>query len=441
MPKNNIKIMKKILATMSILAFSAGIVNISEAAIGRIPSISSRNHDTMQGRQGRNNDRFNNNDSRNNNRRNENQAPAPKEDNHENINANAVQSPEPRVESNRGNNNSRIGNRRNENNSRRMETPAKIVRDIDRTHDATYDEDDRYRAERESYYENDGNGRIVDHQIETIDDRHRASATESDRERGRETIINRYEGEDKYGNKKNDERGITVVVNNNIPIENNVKVDVKTENINENDNDIMLENKNNITSTNTNNNDNNNTNKTEANISGGSAGGIIANSKLNSIPKKLLGDLNHDNRVDDADINMLIDFHFENKGVVKQEEGDITGDGKINLYDILRLIEIVYDDVLQDEATKKRRENIEKRLEEANKKQETTKKRLKGDLNKDGLLNEDDVNLLKDAVFYDRNDFTLKEADFNNDGEINIVDVVRLIECVYDGKTLGYIDD
>ena len=47
---------------------------------------------------------------------------------------------------------------------------------------------------------------------------------------------------------------------------------------------------------------------------------------------------------------------------------------KINLYDILRLIEIVYDDVLQDEATKKRRENIEKRLEEANKKQETTKK-------------------------------------------------------------------
>lgn len=44
-------------------------------------------------------------------------------------------------------------------------------------------------------------------------------------------------------------------------------------------------------------------------------------------------------------------------------------------------------------------------------------------------------------MFYDRNDFTLKEADFNNDGEINIVDVVRLIECVYDGKTLGYIDD
>ena len=41
MPKNNIKIMKKILATMSILAFIACIVNISEAAIGRIPSISS----------------------------------------------------------------------------------------------------------------------------------------------------------------------------------------------------------------------------------------------------------------------------------------------------------------------------------------------------------------------------------------------------------------
>ena len=266
MPKNNIKIMKKILATMSILAFGAGIVNISEAAIGRIPSISSRNHDTMQGRQGRNNDRFNNNDSRNNNRRNENQAPALKDDSNENINANAVNSPEPRVESNRGNNNSRVGNKRNENNSRRIETPAKIVRDIDRTHDATYDEDDRYRAERESYYENDGNGRIVDHQIETIDDRHRASATESDRERGRETIINRYEGEDKYGNKKNDERGITVVVNNNIPIENNVKVDVKTENINENDNDIKLENKNNITSTNTNNNDNKNENESKVEV-------------------------------------------------------------------------------------------------------------------------------------------------------------------------------
>ena len=247
------KFLKRIIAIMSIAIFSTGIVNISEAAIGRIPSISSRNHDTMQGRQGRNNDRFNN-DSKNNNRRTENQAPAPREDRLENINVNDVQPHEPRVESNRGNNNSRIGNRRNENNSRRMETPAKIVRDIDRTHDATYDEDDRYRAERESYYENDGNGRIVDHQIETIDDRHRASATESDRERGHETIINRYDDEEgrrgSQGSRSSrDNGGITVVVNNNIPIENNVNVDVKAENKNENKNDIKLENNNKVTST------------------------------------------------------------------------------------------------------------------------------------------------------------------------------------------------
>lgn len=64
----NKKLMKKLLAVMSVVAFGASFVNLSEAAIGHIPSISSRNHNTMQGRQGRNNDRFNN-DSRNNNRR------------------------------------------------------------------------------------------------------------------------------------------------------------------------------------------------------------------------------------------------------------------------------------------------------------------------------------------------------------------------------------
>ena len=101
------RFLKRIIAIMSIAIFSTSIVNISEAAIGRIPSISSRNHDTMQGRQGRNNDRFNN-DSRNNNRRTENQAPAPREDRLENISVNDVQPHEPRVESNRGNNNSRI---------------------------------------------------------------------------------------------------------------------------------------------------------------------------------------------------------------------------------------------------------------------------------------------------------------------------------------------
>ena len=300
---------------MSVVAFGASFVNLSEAAIGHIPSISSRNHNTMQGRQGRNNDRFNN-DSRNNNRRTENQAPAPREDRVENINVNDVQPHEPRVESNRGNNNSRIGNRRNENNSRRMETPAKIVRDIDRTHDATYDEDDRYRAERESYYENDGNGRIVDHQIETIDDRHRASATESDRERGHETIINRYDDEEgrrgSQGSRSSrDNGGITVVVNNNIPIENKVNVDVKAENNNENKNDTKLENNNKVTSTNNNSNDNDNTNKTEANVSGGTAGGASPESKPESKPTQkdlCVADVNGDGEIDIYDPVAILNY-------------------------------------------------------------------------------------------------------------------------------------
>ena len=358
------KLMKKILAVMSVVTFGTSFVSISEAAIGHIPSISSRNNDIMQGRQGRNNDRFHHND-RNNNRRNENKAPAPREDDHENTNINDVQAREPRVESNNRNNNNRIGNRQNENNSRRIETPAKIVRDIDRTHDATYDEDDRYRAERESYYENDGNGRIVDHQIETIDDRHRAGATESDRERGRETIINRYESEDKYGNKKNDERGITVVVNNNIPIENNVNVDVKAESNNENINDIKLENKNDITSTNNNNNDNDNTNRTEANISGGSTDGKKEESKpaptpdpvpnptpapapnpaptpepKPSNPKAIWGDVNSDGKIT-ADDHQLLLKYLQEKITADDLDlcvADVNGDGEIDIMDPVTIL-------------------------------------------------------------------------------------------------------
>lgn len=336
----------------------------------------------MQRRQGRNNDRFNN-DSRNNNRRNENQAPAPREDSHENINVNDIQSHEPRVESNRGNNNNRVGNRRNENNSRRIETPAKIVRDIDMTHDATYDEDDRYRAERESYYENDGNGRIVDHQIETIDDRHRVSATESDRERGRETIINRYEGEDKHGNKKNDERGITVVINNNIPIENNVDVNVKAENNNE----INNANKNNI----------------------------YARDKKESKPLKRWqkGDVNRNGILDENDIELVKKMVI---GELKYDElADWDNNGHITVTDLA-------GEKQQVDKAVKEREN-------------KNPKKLWGDINHDGVINQIDEDIALDIyTSEDKNFSKYPDADIDGNGIFNYKDF-SLVSMLVKGLT------
>ena len=371
------KLVKKIIAAMSIVTFGASLVNISEAAIGRIPSISSRTHGAMQDR---NNDRFNRN---RNNRRNDNQATAPKEDTTENANVNDVQPQESTVENKNENNNGGISGRRNEINNRKRQTPAKIVRDIDRSHDATYDEDDRYKAQRESYFEDDGNGRIVDEQREVIEDRRQISATESDRERGRETIINRYDDEDgrrgSRGSRGNrDNGGITVVVNNNIPIENKVNVDVKAENKNENKNDTKLENNNKVTSTNNNSNDNDNTNKTEANVSGGTAGGASPESKpeskptqnpestpnptpspipetkptnprdddnnkvdnSNTIGKAIWGDVNSDGKIT-ADDHQLLLKYLQEKITTDDLDlcvADVNGDGEIDIYDPVAIL-------------------------------------------------------------------------------------------------------
>ena len=61
----------------------------------------------------------------------------------------------------------------------------------------------------------------------------------------------------------------------------------------------------------------------------------------------------------------------------------------------------------------------------------TPTKRIKGDMNGDGKVNETDVELLK-QYYFDEGGAYVDYADIDNNGKIDLYDVTRLVEIVYD---------
>ena len=56
---------------------------------------------------------------------------------------------------------------------------------------------------------------------------------------------------------------------------------------------------------------------------------------------RLEGDLNFDEQVDIFDILLLVDFILGHEGMVNPYFADITGDGMVNIMDMIRLLYIV----------------------------------------------------------------------------------------------------
>lgn len=124
------------------------------------------------------------------------------------------------------------------------------------------------------------------------------------------------------------------------------------------------------------------------------------------------GDLNGDNRVDLADIVYLVNFLFEDGPPPNPlAAGDLNGDCFITLSDLIHLINYIYNNGAPP-----------------------TFRCLPGDFNYDGYVNLPDVIFAVNYILRSGEaPRSLKSADINGDCKINIVDIVYLVDFIFRG--------
>ena len=121
------------------------------------------------------------------------------------------------------------------------------------------------------------------------------------------------------------------------------------------------------------------------------------------------GDANGDGKVDLNDLKVMVDRMFDDKVDIKMNNVDFDDDGKISLDDLEKVIDII---VSQD------KENDEPNP--------PMKEILKGDVNGDGKITQEDAKLINRYYVGDNVEINMNNADMNDDGKISLLDVNKI---------------
>ena len=120
---------------------------------------------------------------------------------------------------------------------------------------------------------------------------------------------------------------------------------------------------------------------------------------------KIEGDANGDGKVDLNDLKVMVDRMFDDNVDIKMKNVDFDGDGKISLDDLEKVIDII---VSQDKPTP------------------PPKQILKGDVNGDGKVTQEDAKLINRYYAGDNVEINMDNADMNDDGKISLLDVSKV---------------
>lgn len=74
-------------------------------------------------------------------------------------------------------------------------------------------------------------------------------------------------------------------------------------------------------------------------------GWVFSSTLIYQVPVLKRGDVNSDGKIDESDVELLKNFYVGNvpESQINKANADVDGDGQINLYDVSRLVEMVYD--------------------------------------------------------------------------------------------------
>ena len=121
------------------------------------------------------------------------------------------------------------------------------------------------------------------------------------------------------------------------------------------------------------------------------------------------GDANGDGKVDLNDLKVMVDRMFDDKIDINMKNVDFDGDGKISLDDLEKVIDII---VNQDK--------------ENNESNPPIKEILKGDVNGDGKITQEDAKLISKYYVGDNVEIDMNNADIDDNGKITLADVSQV---------------
>lgn len=157
---------------------------------------------------------------------------------------------------------------------------------------------------------------------------------------------------------------------------------------------------------------NSNVNQTSSNMSVEDLWKFV-NDLINN--KVVKGDANGDGVVDLNDLKTMVDYMFDKTVDIKMKNVDFDSDGEITLKDISKVIDILLNPNNNDDKTD---DPVEP---------DTPKKEiLKGDVNGDGKITQEDAKLINRYYVGDDVEIDMDNADMNDDGKISLLDVARI---------------
>ena len=123
------------------------------------------------------------------------------------------------------------------------------------------------------------------------------------------------------------------------------------------------------------------------------------------------GDANGDGKVDLNDLKVMVDRMFDDKVDIKMKNVDFDDDGKISLKDITKVIDILLEKGEPDDP-----------VEPA----PPPKQILKGDVNGDGKITQEDAKLISKYYVGDDVEIDMDNADIDDNGKITLADVSQV---------------
>ena len=121
------------------------------------------------------------------------------------------------------------------------------------------------------------------------------------------------------------------------------------------------------------------------------------------------GDANGDGNVDLNDLKVMVDRMFDDTVEIKMENIDIDNDGKISLDDLEKVIDIIVN-----------------QGKENNEPNPPIKEILKGDVNGDGKITQEDAKLISKYYVGDNVEIDMNNADIDDNGKITLADVSQV---------------
>ena len=154
--------------------------------------------------------------------------------------------------------------------------------------------------------------------------------------------------------------------------------------------------------------------------------------------KNAVGDVNGDGIIDYADVKMIIEYSTNESININNDASDINKDGKVDVFDAIKLSKALdeygkTDTYLQGES-----------LELLGKSYFIVPRSgQKGDVNKDGIIDFYDANLIAQYTVNNKIEIDLEQADIDGNGKIDVFDAVKLSKTLkgLDETTTGLLDE